>query len=253
MKLSEQDVQIKDLNEKLDIFVTRCNLFEKERSKQAYKSATKSPPASSKSRSDLSSTASSVSHSSNSSSTTAHLPATQSAIESLINLEVLRVVSGNRTTPPASPTLPPQTILIPTFVSPNPDILSMFTNLELILNNKIETLKLVMMQTVESLFSSYLMTIRDHDGGDIFQHPLIHVSLLMPKEKMLAWLATYETCFWYFFLSTTNWLKLSFSPRRKSLLGSPPIRTLIPGKITPPSSDFYLMFGPPSSLKISQV
>ena len=329
LKLSEQDVQIKDLNEKLDIFVTRCNLFERERSEQAYKSATASLPASPKSGSDSSSTASSVSHPSNPSSTTTPLPATQSAIESLINLEVLRFVSGNKTTPPMSP-LPPQTILLPP-VPPNPekDILSMFTNLEIKLSEKIETLKLEMIQNVESLLNSYLLS-RDHDSGGVSASaksptispevparaspppapgipahsspppppspspppcdisggtkamnrtpsfgteappcppggaearssglgnevpsstsptPAVSSIPYPPRRKCLLGSPpmTPSTS-----SSSAPAAVLPSASRRKSLLGPPPLRTRIPGKITPPSSAFYLKFGQPSSLK----
>ena len=351
LKLSEQDVQIKDLNEKLDIFVTRCNLFEKERSEQAYKSATASLPAESKSASNLSTTASSVSHSANPSSTTTPLPATQSAIESLINLEVLRVVAGNKPTPPS----PTQTILIPPVAPPNPekDILSMLNNLELKLSNKIDTLKLEMKQNLETLINSYLVTIRDHGhgGGDASTFakssetssqaspeavlaeevtpkvspppvpdrparssppapsppapspplpsppppsppisggtkaltrtppsgieappcptggaeagssglgievpssscptPTVSViSAVAPRRKCLLGLPPMRP-------DSPSSLPPTGSgfppaPRRKSLLGSPPIRTRIPGRITPPSPAFYMKFGPPSSLK----
>ena len=316
---------MKDLNEKLDIFVTRCNLFERERSEQAYQSA---KPA--KSSTDSVETSSSLSTSS--CSTPVPLPAAQSAIESLINLEVLRFVSGNKAPPSPAPPPPPQNIFtLPTGPSsyPEKDLTSMFDNLELKVGNRIEILKLEIKQMVESLLSSHLKTVRDLGGGvevapptkpsvnehDVPTPPktaehapgdqfggaeaMIRVSDYIGIEApsstsndTTADVPSFPTPFAPNAIpggneatirappavievpsstggkedsssgsgtevpsslseasprATTSSLSSGATRKRKSLLGSPPIRTRIPGDILPLSSSFIQMFGRPTA------
>ena len=106
-------------------------------------------------------------------STPVPLPASQSAIESLINLEVFRFVSGNKVPPTPAPPPPPQTIF--TFPKgpssyPEKDLTSMFDNFELKVGSRIEILKIEINKMVESLLSSHLKTVRDLGGGVEIAH-----------------------------------------------------------------------------------
>ena len=150
LKLTEQDVHVNDMKEKLEILTTRCRLFEQDRNERAYNSIDSPIPTP---KTSLQSPAPSPS--------VVHVPSiSQTAIASLINLEVLRAVkasaAGYPPPPPHAPS-PPQSPSAP-HAHPCPSVTLLeikLAALEASVVNKIDSLKHELTNTFVSLISEH--------------------------------------------------------------------------------------------------